>query len=320
VTATAQALSSTNSGGGGNCGYGYDDYGSRIGYNYSSSDGRGDYFDAKGSCVYSDSDKSGFSKSYEYSGHYDDGHGNTSYGGYSYGGYSYGGYSSYSGPDYDSYGDNAHNTSTNCGYGSFDQYSSHGYGSTGGTSVTPVTVTATDSASVQVLACNSQTTTTGCTSADDLNKTYGHAEKIEFTYKACDTVSAKTLAAGCGAVTGHNGNSSAFIEVSNCNNPYATGAQILFEGTVANGDKFYADATTDLTNTAVTGANAVFSSACKTYAFVFNSEADFKAGIGPMQTIGYDTTGGHAMYANDQIGSLQVCGYVSTNGHGYLSA
>ena len=335
ATVTAQSIcsSNTSSGSCNHSGYGFDDYGNRCGFNYSTTDCRGDYFDNKGSLVYSDCNSSGYSKSYEFTGRFDDGAGNNTNCGYNYGnwntwnctGYGYTGCST-SG-SYDDRGNCDGNTSKNCGFGSFDNYSSCGYGPTGSTGCTtgttggctPVTVTATDSASVEVLACGTKVGTT-CGTTGDLRTCYGQAEKVEFTYNACDTVGSKAISEGCGTVTGHNGSSCAFIHVSNCNDPHAAGGQTLFEGTVCNGDKFYADATRDLNNCAVTGANSVFSTSCKTYAFIYNSEADFKAGYSATQTICIDTTGAHAVSANDQFGSLQVCGYVGNTGKGFACA
>jgi hypothetical protein len=137
------------------------------------------------------------------------------------------------------------------------------------------------------------------------------------SYNPSTTVSTTTLSIG--AATGSTPSSPAFIAISNNANPNAPGAQIYFEGTVASGQKLYADASINsLTNTANTGSAAFMStvSGQGIFADIYASQAAFKAGAAPVQVDTYNTSGSQAMYFNDQVGSLTVIGYVgSTGGH-----
>ena len=184
----------------------------------------------------------------------------------------------------------------------------------------PVTVTASDTTSVIVVDPSNKLSVDGATPAGSLSTAFGKAQTLEFTYNPSDVVSTRTISIG--ASTGHNANAMAFIEISNNSNPFASGAQIYFEGTVATGQKLYADASINqLTNLENTGTAAFMSQVAGQgiYAFIFNSQADFLAGAAPVQTDTYNTSGSQAMYANDQIGSLKVIGYVGSTG-GYLAS
>ncbi|HEY1933799.1 MAG TPA: SdrD B-like domain-containing protein [Acetobacteraceae bacterium] len=182
---------------------------------------------------------------------------------------------------------------------------------------TITTATASDSTEVQVLASNSPITVGGTAPTGSLSSLYGTAEKLEFTYNPSNTVSTKQI--GIGVETGSNGNSMAFIEISNSSNAFASNATIYFEGEVETGEKIYADATTNqLTNTPIAAPNNHFStvSGADVYAYVFSSQAAFAAGSAPVQTIAYNASGSAAMHLGDQIGSLALVGYVGgTGGH-----
>ena len=157
----------------------------------------------------------------------------------------------------------------------------------------------------------------GAMPAGSLTALYGKAQTLEFAYNPSSTVSTATNTIG--ASTGLTPGAMAFIEISNNSNPFASNAQIYFEGTVSSGQKLYADASIDpLTNLANTGVSAFMSTTAGQglFAFVFNSPADFLAGVAPVQTNTYNTSGSQAMALNDQIGSLKTIGYIgSTGGH-----
>lgn len=334
VTASASTICSTNNGCGCSSyqGYGFDEGGHCCSFTYAKTDGCGDYWNASGQLVYTDTDSDGSSKAQDfgnqwgYCGGGDNGCGGWGYSYYGCGNNYYNssanGCSNVSFTTGKGCSYNAYSDSNGCNTNSVNNCSTGNYGNTGCTttpttsSCTPTVVTATASANVEVLACNNtQVTTNGCQPSGELNCLYGHAEKIEFTFNPCNTVSHSVLCDGSGSVTGGNGANCAFIEVINSTNPHDTSCNALFEGTVTAGEKFYADATTCLTGAAGCGQ---FSNSCGTYAYVYNSQAAFLAGYNPTQTICYNTTGSSQLYCGDQVGSLTVCGYVGTSGHGYV--
>jgi protocatechuate 3,4-dioxygenase beta subunit len=184
-------------------------------------------------------------------------------------------------------------------------------GTTAGT-----TVTATDTAEIVVLGSNSDVSTNGTATGSSLVPTYGKAQTLEFTYSPSTTVSTKTTSIG--SSTGSSG-AMGFIAITNNSNPKASGAQIYFEGTVATGQKLYADASINsLTNTPNSGAAAFMSTTAGAgiFADIYASQAAFLAGAAPLQVDTYNTSGSQAMYLNDQVGSLKLVGYVgSTGGH-----
>jgi uncharacterized repeat protein (TIGR01451 family) len=184
------------------------------------------------------------------------------------------------------------------------------------------TVTASDSTEVQVLSSNSPITVGGTAPTGSLSSLYGTAEKLEFTYNPSNTVSLKQIQAGLASETGSNTNAMSFVEISNNSNPYASGATIYFEGEVQSGEKIFADATINqLTNTTVAAPNNHFSTVAGAdiFAYVFTSQAAFKANAAPIQTMTYNTSGSQAMHLGDQIGSLTVVGYVGANGGHLIS-
>ena len=113
----------------------------------------------------------------------------------------------------------------------------------------------------------------------------------------------------------------AFLEISDNANPFATGAHVYFQGTVGAGQEIFADATKNFFTHDTVSVSAVFNqtAGAKLYAFVFNTEAAFQAGAGPLQTIAYNTRGSQEMHLGDQIGSLKLVGYVGTR-DGYLAS
>ena len=181
----------------------------------------------------------------------------------------------------------------------------------------PVTVTASDTTEVIVIDKTNKISVDGVVPTGSLTALYGKAQTLEFVYNASNTVSTKT--ASIGLSLGSNTNSMAFIEISNNANPFASNAQIYFQGTVSSGQKLFADAAINsLTNTENTGVAAFMSTSAGQgiCAFIFNSRADFLAGAAPIQTDYYNTSGNLAMGLNDQIGSLKLVGYIgSTGGH-----
>ncbi|HBK05031.1 MAG TPA: hypothetical protein DDZ81_04120 [Acetobacteraceae bacterium] len=188
------------------------------------------------------------------------------------------------------------------------------------TVTTGVTVTATDTKEVQVLGCNSNVSVGGTAPTGSLSATYGTAHTLEFIYNPGNTVSLKQVQAGLATVSGSNGASLAFMEISNNANPYASGATIYFQGEVASGEKIFADATTNvLTNTPIAGGHFSTTAGADIYATVFSSQQAFLQGAAPVQTMAYNTSGSQAMHIGDTIGSLSVIGYVGANG-GHLNA
>lgn len=220
-------------------------------------------------------------------------------------------------------------SSTYCAGAPVTQYSSSNCGNTNvcttqdqetntcgsSSSSSTVTVTATDTKEVQVLGCNSDISVDGTAPTGNLTSLYGSAQTLEFTYTPGNTVSLEQVQAGMAAVTGTNSNSTAFIEISNNANPFASGAQIYFEGMVQSGENIYADATTDaLTNTPIVDGQFSTTSGADIYAYVFSSESAFLKGSTPVQTMTYNTSGSQAMHLGDTIGSLDLVGFVGTNG------
>jgi hypothetical protein len=177
------------------------------------------------------------------------------------------------------------------------------------------TVTASDTKEVQVLGSSSNVVVNGTVPTSSLTRLYGSADTLEFTYTPGNTVSLETVQAGLASVTGTNSNSLAFMEISNNANPFAANASIYFEGAVTSGEKIYADATTNvLTNTAIAGGHFSTTAGADMFAYVFASQAAFKAGAAPIQTMVYNTSGSQSMHLGDTIGSLSLVGFVGTNG------
>ena len=99
--------------------------------------------------------------------------------------------------------------------------------------------------------------------------------------------------------------------------PFASGAQIYFQGEVTTGEKIFADATLNqLTNTPVPAPNNVFSTAAGAdiYIDIFASQAAFQSNATPTQTMAYSTSSSNQMHLGDDIGSLTLVGYVGANG------
>jgi protocatechuate 3,4-dioxygenase beta subunit len=182
------------------------------------------------------------------------------------------------------------------------------------------TVTASDTKEVQVLASNSNISVGGSAPTGSLTQLYGTADTLEFTYTPGNTVSLKQVQSGLASVTGTNSNSMAFIEITNNANPFASGASIYFQGAVTSGEDIYADATTNvLTNTPIAGGHFSTTPGADIFAYVFSSQAAFKADAAPIQTMAYNTSGSQAMHIGDTIGSLSVIGFVGAKG-GHLAA
>jgi hypothetical protein len=179
------------------------------------------------------------------------------------------------------------------------------------------TVAASDTAEIFVLSSPNNVSVNGTTPTGSLTSLYGKAQTLEFTYNPGNTVATGTISIG--ASTGSNSNAMAFIVISNNANPNASGAQIYFEGTVASGQKLYADASINsLTNTANTGVAAYMSTVAGhgLFADIYTSQASFLAGAAAVQVDTYNTSGSQAMHLNDKIGSLTVVGYLgATGGH-----
>ncbi len=193
-------------------------------------------------------------------------------------------------------------------------------GTTSTVTSTGATVTATDTKEVQVLGCNSNVSVGGTAPTGSLSAIYGTAQTLEFAYNPGNTVSLKQVQAGLASVTGTNGASMAFMEISNNANPFASGATIYFQGEVTSGEKIFADATTNvLTNTPIAGGHFSTTAGAGIYATVFSSQQAFLQGAAPMQTMAYNTSGSQAMHVGDTIGSLSVIGYVGATG-GHLNA
>ena len=148
-----------------------------------------------------------------------------------------------------------------------------------------VTVTAPDTAEVFVIDRTHKVSIGGATPIGDMKVMYGKAQTLEFTYNASDVVSTRAISAG--SCDGHSANPMAFVEITNNANPFAANAQVYFKGMVTSGEKLFADASINsLTNTQNTGVSAFMSTAAGEgiHAFIFNSEAGFKAGAAPIQT------------------------------------
>jgi len=225
-------------------------------------------------------------------------------------------------------------TSSNCGSRSFGQGNGGGGGSgscasTGSLNIagvadtvtvtatgpTGVSATASDIKEVQVLGANSNITVNGSAPTTSLSNLYGAAQTLEFSYVPGNTVSTQTISAGLASVSGTNSAGMAFVEISNNANPYAAGASVYFAGSVTSGEDIFADATTNvLTNTPVVGGHFSTTAGADIYACVFASQAAFAAGVAPLQTIAYNTSGSQSMHLGDVIGSLTVVGYVGSSG------
>ncbi len=193
-----------------------------------------------------------------------------------------------------------------------------GCGTVNGCTVT--TVTGTDMANVQVLNTSS-IQLNGTAPTAELSSAFGAAAKLEFVYNASNTVSVAGLQTGIAQANGSNTSSMAFIEVSNSSNAFNSAAKQYFLGSVGNGGKFIADATTSIGNVAI--ANGQFSTASgqDLYIYVFADQNAYNAHAAALQTIVYDTTGQNGgMHIGDQIGSVKLAGYVSTTTHGFLVA
>jgi len=182
------------------------------------------------------------------------------------------------------------------------------------------TITATDTKEVQILDNCTNVTVGGATPTNSLTSIYGTAQTLEFTYNPSNVVSLKQVQAGLGTVSGSNSGTMAFIEMTNQNSPFASGATIYFEGAVTAGEKIFADATlNDATNTPIAGGHFSTVAGADLYAYVFASQASFQAGQAPLQAIAYNASGSQAMHLGDQIGSLTLTGYVGSNGGHLLS-
>ena len=185
-----------------------------------------------------------------------------------------------------------------------------------------VTVTASDTKEIQVLAPNSDITVGGTAPTGNLAALYGTAQTLEFAFNPGDTISLAKGSTALAAVTGAAPSTPAFLEISNTANPFASGSQIYFEGSVTTGENIYADAALNpLTNTANPAGSDHFSTAAGSnlYAFVFGSQADFQAGQAPSETMTYSTASSHGMYLGDTVGSLKLVGYIGDQG-GHLVA
>ena len=185
-----------------------------------------------------------------------------------------------------------------------------------------VTVTASDTKEIQVLAPNSDITVGGTAPTGNLAALYGTAQTLEFAFNPGDTINLAKGSTALASVTGAAPSTPAFLEISNTANPFASGSQIYFEGSVTTGENIYADAALNpLTNTANPAGSDHFSTAAGSnlYAFVFGSQADFQAGQAPSETMTYSTASGHGMYLGDTVGSLKLVGYIGDQG-GHLVA
>jgi hypothetical protein len=288
------------------CDTGYNGYGGGCGYGYNSSGWQGSSSDCAGT---PENQNTGNNC------------GGASFGGGYGGGYNFGGGYGCGSSNNNDCGGGGSNNGSSCGdSGSATQTQGNILGAADTVTVTAsttsnTTVTASDTKEVQVLGSNSNISVNGTATTSSLTKLYGTADTLEFTYKPGNTVSLKQVQAGMAAVSGTNSNSMAFIEISNNANPFASNASIYFEGAVTSGEKIYADATTNvLTNTAVSGGHFSTSAGADMFAYVFASQAAFKAGAAPVQTMAYNTSGSQAMHLGDTIGSLSLVGFVGSSG------
>ena len=86
------------------------------------------------------------------------------------------------------------------------------------------TVTASDTAEIQVLSTTNNVSVGGTAPTGSLSSLYGNAQTLEFVYNPSTTVSTKTVSIG--ASTGSTPPSPAFIAITNNSNPKAAGAQV----------------------------------------------------------------------------------------------
>jgi hypothetical protein len=261
-------------------------------------------------------------------------------GGYGGGCGGYGGGCGYSNQSYTACGQSGSSSSCNSGSGYQNGCYSSGSGNQGGycyqssscgsassgvacttsSSCTSETVYGSASASINVQTAGSSTITCGGTAPTGcLENLYGQSNELEFCYSPSDCVSQAALSSGLCSVSGHNGCSSAFIQVSDCSNPNSPTAQVCFQGTVATGQNFYCDAQTDLNNLP-TASNCDYfgaSNGCL-YIDIYASQADFDNNCAPVQQLCYNASGADQNHIGDQCGSVKLTGYVGTSGHGYV--
>jgi SdrD B-like domain len=305
-------------GNGGSCDIGY-------GYNGSSYGGGGYGGGNNGSGWQGSSSDCAGTPENQYTGNNCGSSGNNGYGssnGYGGNNNGYGGSNGYGGNDNGCSGGSNNNDGSCGGSGSATQSQGSVVGAADTVTVTATapgntTVSASDTKEVEVLASNCNVSVDGSATTSSLSKVYGTAETLEFTYSPGNTVSLKQVQSGLATVSGTNSASMAFIEITNNSSPFASNASIYFEGSVTSGEKIYADATTNvLTNTPISGGHFSTTAGADMFAYVFVSQAAFKAGAAPVQTMAYNTSGSQAMHIGDTIGSLSVVGYVgATGGH-----
>lgn len=142
----------------------------------------------------------------------------------------------------------------------------------------------------------------GSSSSGNLCSEYGQAQGIQFCYSASDCVSQQGLQSGLACVSGHDGCSNAFVEVTNCANAYQSGAQNYFEGTVCNGQDFLASC----------GNGGSISG--DLYIHVFSSAQAFSQHQSACQTDTYVGGGSQQVCLGDQVGCATVVGYVGHSG------
>ena len=161
------------------------------------------------------------------------------------------------------------------------------------------------------------------------NKSHAVPAELEFQFNPGGTVAtqfqgngtglAKIGAASLGVPAGPS-----FIVVSNNVNAAAAGAVEYFEGLVAPGQKFFADATSTIAGVPTGGTFAsTLGSAGLLYANIFNSQADYLAGAPARQQVQFQANGGTisssvGIALGDTIGSLKVVGYISDSNQGYV--
>ncbi len=161
--------------------------------------------------------------------------------------------------------------------------------------------------------CNGTSAWGNCGGNTNLWTIYGQAQQIEFCYAPSDCVSLGGLQAGLACVSGHNGNGSAFVLVTNNSNAWASGATCYFQGSVSAGQDITANCTTATINgSAIGGGNACFG--VDTYEHVFSSQSAYNAHAPESQECTYVTNGSQSIQCGDQIGSFSVCGYLGTQG------
>ena len=176
------------------------------------------------------------------------------------------------------------------------------------------TLVATDNSNVINTDAGSVVSATAGTATDF--STYGSPAKMEFLYNPVNGLAVQVYNGGSATVTGNlPPASSAFVTATDSAGDAIGGnTGVFFEGTVANGASFIADATTDPYGGSVSPVDLLPGTV---YLHIFASQNAFNSGAAAVQEIAYNT--GHASMG-DLEGALKTIGYVGNVNDTYYKA